>query len=139
MASKQRKSMDTALKQVVVPFLREQGFKGSYPHFRRINENNIDLLTFEFNKWGGSFAVELGICPKDGVLSWEGDKIPLNKINVYDVEDRLRLGNKTFADGNGIWFDFENAVTEEDYKNVAEKVLKLINISDTSWITSFFR
>ncbi|MEY8738422.1 DUF4304 domain-containing protein [Bacillales bacterium AN1005] len=61
MASIERKKMDNALKQVVIPTLREQGFKGSLPHFRRINENNIDLITFQFNKWGGSFIVELAL------------------------------------------------------------------------------
>ncbi|UPO91038.1 DUF4304 domain-containing protein [Niallia sp. Man26] len=138
MASIERKKMDNALKQVVIPVLREQGFKGSLTHFRRMNENNIDLLTFEFNKWGGSFTVAVGICPKEGV-TWEGEKIPLNKINVYDVEDRLKLGNKTFADGNTIVFDYENAKTEEDYKRVAEEVLSLLKTSDVSWITSLVK
>lgn len=44
--------MDTALKQIVIPILREQGFKGSLPHFRRVNENKIALITFQFNRWG---------------------------------------------------------------------------------------
>ncbi|WP_144697743.1 DUF4304 domain-containing protein [Fictibacillus phosphorivorans] len=47
--------MDAALKQVVIPILREQGFKGSLPHFRRVNKKNIDLITFQFNRWGGYF------------------------------------------------------------------------------------
>lgn len=51
MASNEREMMDNALKKVVIPFLRQQGFKGSLPHFRRMNENNIDLITFQFNKW----------------------------------------------------------------------------------------
>ncbi|MEK4671124.1 hypothetical protein [Niallia sp. FSL R7-0271] len=40
MASIERKKMDNALKQVVIPILREQDFKGSLPHFRRINYAN---------------------------------------------------------------------------------------------------
>lgn len=38
MSSNERKKMDAALKQVVIPILREQGFKGSLPHFRRVNK-----------------------------------------------------------------------------------------------------
>ncbi len=62
MSSEQRKNMDLAIKHIVVPILREQRFKGSFPHFRRKNENNIDLITFQFNRWGGSFVVELAKC-----------------------------------------------------------------------------
>nr|WP_268888411.1 DUF4304 domain-containing protein [Heyndrickxia shackletonii] len=42
--------MISALKKIVVPELRERGFKGSFPHFRRIFENKIDLITFQFDK-----------------------------------------------------------------------------------------
>ena len=52
MASNEREMMNNALKKVAIPFLREQGFKGSLPHFRRKNETNIDLITFQFNKVG---------------------------------------------------------------------------------------
>jgi Domain of unknown function (DUF4304) len=54
MASNEREMMNNALKKVAIPFLREQGFKGSLPHFRRKSETNIDLITFQFNRWGGS-------------------------------------------------------------------------------------
>lgn len=44
-------SMIAALKAVFVPVLRERGFKGSFPHFRRIRPDRIDLLTVQFDKW----------------------------------------------------------------------------------------
>ena len=46
MATESRKNMEQALKEFFVPELRALGFKGSFPHFRRIAENSIDLLTF---------------------------------------------------------------------------------------------
>ena len=49
MSMNERKMMDNALKKVVIPVLRKLEFKGSLPHFRRMNENNIDLITFQFN------------------------------------------------------------------------------------------
>ena len=31
-----------------------------------MNKKNIDLITFQFNKWGGSSVVELAVCPVQG-------------------------------------------------------------------------
>ncbi|MBT2606396.1 DUF4304 domain-containing protein [Bacillus sp. ISL-53] len=137
MSSNDRKMMDTALKQVVIPILREQGFKGSFPHFRRFNENNIDLITLQFNKWGGSFVVELATWPKEETTMYWGEKTPPNKVTAHHMDERFRLGAKCLED-DGIWFSYENAVTDADYEKVAESVLKLLKTSDESWITSLY-
>ena len=50
--------MKKALNQTVIPALRREGFTGRYPHFRRILDDRIELLSFQTNKWGGSFRVE---------------------------------------------------------------------------------
>lgn len=60
--SEARKKMNEALKEIVVPILREKGFKGSFPHFRRVSGKYLDLLTFQFSQWGGQFVVEIGKC-----------------------------------------------------------------------------
>ncbi|MBD8069668.1 DUF4304 domain-containing protein [Bacillus sp. PS06] len=137
MSISERTMMVTALKQVVIPILREQGFKGSFPHFRRANENNIDLITFQFNKWGGSFVIEVATCPKEGTTMYWGEKIPPNKVTAHHINERFRLGAKSVEE-DGIWFSYENALTEEDYTKVAEQVFKLLKTSDESWITSLF-
>ncbi|WP_161598923.1 DUF4304 domain-containing protein [Bacillus mesophilum] len=133
-----RKMMDLALKNVVIPILREQGFKGSFPHFRRINENNIDLITFQFNRWGGSFVVELASCPKDGTTMNWGEKILPNKVNAQHMNDRFRLGAESLEE-DGIWYDYEKAITEEDYSKVAECVLNHLKTSDRNWISYLIR
>jgi len=138
MLSDQRKEMLAALKEVVVPVLRQQGFKGSLNHFRRMNENNIDLITFQFNKWGGSFIVELAVCPKEGTTMLWGDKILPNKVNAHHMYERYRLGSVDL-EGDGIWFNYENAKTSEDYQKVAEMTLDLLNTSDPDWISSLFK
>lgn len=137
MASNERTMMDNAYKKVIIPFLRQEGFKGSLPHFRRMNEKNIDLITFQFNKWGGSFVVELAICPIQGVTMDWGEQIPPNKVTAYDIDKRFRLGAKS-EDEDGIWFNFENAKTEEDFEKVALNVVNLLNISDPLWISKLF-
>ncbi|MEE3953459.1 DUF4304 domain-containing protein [Peribacillus frigoritolerans] len=134
MASNERKMMDNALKKVVIPVLRKLEFKGSLPHFRRKNENNIDIITFQFNRWGGSFIVEFATCPTEGVTMYWGEQIPPNKVTAHHINKRLRLGAES-VDEDGIWFDFENAKTEEDFENVALSVLGLFNTSDRLWIS----
>ncbi|MGM0920836.1 MAG: DUF4304 domain-containing protein [Bacillota bacterium] len=130
MESNARAMMNNALKKIVIPVLRKQAFKGSFPHFRRKNENNIDLITFRLNKWGDSFVVELPSCS----ITYWGEHILPNKVTTYDINKRYRLGAKS-EDEDGIWFDYENAKTEEDYEKVASNVLSLLNITDRSWIS----
>ncbi len=54
-----RDLMLSALKKHTFPLLKEQGFTGKYPHFRRKSEGCIELISFFTNKWGGSFTVEV--------------------------------------------------------------------------------
>jgi hypothetical protein len=76
--------MIAALQQIVVPVLREHGFSGSIPHFRRFTSSKIHTLTFQFNKWGGSFVVEIETAPLDGITNpvWSKNSICLNPITV---------------------------------------------------------
>jgi hypothetical protein len=55
--SDDRSRMIAALQAHVVPELRRRGFKGSFPHFRRAAAQRIDLLTFQFDKWGAGRGV----------------------------------------------------------------------------------
>lgn len=52
-----RDEMNHALKVRFVPGLRQLGFKGSLPHFRRQRESRVDLLTVQFDRHGGGFVV----------------------------------------------------------------------------------
>lgn len=138
MPSDNRKMMDNALKKIVIPILRDQGFKGSFPHFRRKNNNQIDLITFQFNKWGGSFVVELAVSPLDGIKEPWGEYISPNKVTAHHINKRYRLGAKS-EEEDGIWFNFEKVNSEGDYNQVAIRVLNLLNTSDPLWISNLFR
>jgi Domain of unknown function (DUF4304) len=70
--SEPRDQMIAALREVVVPVLRNMGFSGSFPHFRRIRESQIDLLTFQFDRHGGSFVVEVATCAPEGFTTHWG-------------------------------------------------------------------
>ncbi|MDR9794094.1 MULTISPECIES: DUF4304 domain-containing protein [Aeribacillus] len=140
MASNDRLNMTNALKKIVVPYLREHGFKGSFPHFRRKNEDNIDLITFQFNRYGGSFVVVLAICPIEGVTTSWGEEIPPSKVTAHDVgiDYRYRL-TENIKESNETWFNYEDAKNEEDFDLVASRVLSLLHVSDRNWIKNLFK
>ncbi len=54
-----RDLMLSALKEHTFPLLKEQGFTGKYPNFSRKLDNCIELISFQANKWGGSFTIEV--------------------------------------------------------------------------------
>src|SRR4029078_13084940 len=58
-----REAMIAELKRGAVPVLQSLGFKGSFPHFRREMDTQIDLLSFQFSMSGGQVVVENGKFP----------------------------------------------------------------------------
>ena len=125
--------MVKALNEIVVPKLRQAGFKGSFPHFRRLRDKQIDLLTFQFDRHGGGFVIEIGKCPPGGyTTSW--DKIiPPDKITAWDVNDRQRL-----QPGNGgspsDWFRYDRPILLGNiYDKTAKKVLPFLPRAEAWW------
>lgn len=110
----QREQMNTALKTIVVPHLRAHQFKGSFPHFRRHRHTHIDLITFQFNRYGGSFVVECAVCPKDGVTTYWGEHIPPTKVTAHDVNERYRLQHDDEQ-----WFNYEQFDTMLQFEQLA--------------------
>lgn len=79
--------MRVHLKRIVVPYLRDNGFKGSFPCFRKVEENKYQIIQFQFNKYPGSFTINLSITePIEGFL-----KIPLKDIVITRTQ---RLGTR---------------------------------------------
>ena len=115
-----RKNMEKALKELFVPELKAQGFKGSFPHFKRITQNSIDLLTFQFYSSGGSFVIEIGQCPAEGFRNASGILTPPEKVKVLHVWPRLRLGSNPEEGINDHWFEFgtPNYEKQQNYPSV---------------------
>jgi hypothetical protein len=109
MTSDDRQSMDEALKALVVPALRSSGFKGSLPHFRRASSEGIDLVTVQFDKWGGGFVIEIARCSPEGFMTSWGKEVAPNKVSTWDLpsswRDRVQPGA---GSGTEDWFRFEN-------------------------------
>jgi len=121
-----KEQMIAALRDSVVPVLRKLKFSGSFPHFRRIQERQIDLLTFQFNRNGGSFVVEIASCGVEGFTTAWREKIPPSKVSAHDLHpnNRVRLGSRT-AGKTDFWFSYE-PFQPDIYQAVAAKLLSLI-------------
>ena len=102
--------MLSALRRKVIPGLREAGFTGTFPHFRRYNGDSIDLITFQTNKYGGSFLIELSAgFPYGSEKNYRlFGSMTEKTLNVYATNIRYRLPG-TFG---GPWFYYS-----DDYKS----------------------
>ncbi len=124
--SRSRDAMIAALKRVAVPVLRSLGFRGSFPHFRRVADEQIDLLTFQFSAGGGQFVVEIGKFPPGGYELY-GKLIPPGEVRMAHLLRRLRLG--AGDEGGDYWFDYGSG----DYAGVAESVVPYIRGQAVEW------
>lgn len=125
-----REKMIAVLNGIVVPALRKRGFTGSFPHLRRLGANQIDLVTFQFDKWGGGFIVEISKCGTDGVTMPWGEKIPPEKVTAHDLNPRERLRLGCEAPGAEHWFRYDRGDTVE---SVAREVVLQIVKAENWW------
>ena len=113
-----RDIMLNALNSTVVKELKSQGFTGKYPHFKR-EKNCIELISFQTNKYGGSFTVEVSaVFPDSKVTNLIDENIEISKANVFCTNERYRL--KGMFDG---WFYYRDVyrMPKGIYHDVPEK------------------
>ena len=116
-----REQIDKALKEIIIPFLREKGFKGSMPHFRRFQSDRINLLTFQHSLYDTKFVVEIANCPLEGITtSWDKEIKPSN-CTTHHMGYRFRIGSETH--NTDYWFDYGKVTL---FGNVYEKAVKEI-------------
>jgi hypothetical protein len=122
--------MVSELREVVVPMLRAEGFRGSIPHFRRPSATGIDLLTFQFDRWGGGFVVEIARSPIEGVTTHWGALVPPSKVTAQDLrpENRLRLKPQA-GSGREDWFRFDDG----NCRAAAQQVACLLPAAELWW------
>ncbi len=124
---KEKSSRDEAIryiKSIILPELRKIGFKGSYPHFRRENAEGYDLLSFQFNKYGGSFLMEMSVaypqraeyknCYLLGIKPYEEE---IKKIDTSNTYARHRVINQEDE-----WFHFTDDIVEDVIKTAWSKL-----------------
>ena len=123
-----RQEMNAQLKADVVPHLRSLGFRGSLPHFRRISDTGVELLTFQFRLGGGRFVVEVAHKPPYQVTTEWGNHVPPEKLTAHDLNQRRRIGKKVLGLDDP-WFDFSSRA----YREVAQQVIASLAEADLYW------
>lgn len=141
---KSRPIMDRVLKEAFVSELRAGGFTGSFPHFRRIRPDRIDLVSFHYPRRGGQFVVELSQCGPAGV-SFEGEPtIPPAKVTAHDTlpDDRFCVSHKWGWRGKTFVYDRPSydppivpteAAMEASCMKAATTALKAFNEQAEPW------
>ncbi|MBS1520028.1 MAG: DUF4304 domain-containing protein [Bacteroidetes bacterium] len=130
--AQKREKMDVAIKQIVIPFIREQGFKGSYPHFRREKAGKLNLLAFQFSLYSPSFVVEISNCARSGITLLDGKHFEPEKCRVHYTGNRMRIGSTD--DPKSYSYDFaQELVSENVYETLAKKVVSNWHTAEKWW------
>jgi hypothetical protein len=141
-----RDAMIAAFKSHLVPGLRASGFKGSFPHFRRVTLPRVDYLTVQFNSAGGSFVVEVATSSANGKPTGYGSELPVEKLNTQYFCDRFRLGSDPSKGVTDHWFQFGPRMYDpvaavqgrEFYVRIAQQVLNEFESGGEKWLQAHF-
>lgn len=127
--SKERDTMVASLKEIFVPALRESGFKGSFPHFRRTEGSELHLLMFVFSRWGGAFYIEISKCSSAGYINIYGETEDVTKLKVHSINhDVIGLRPRI-----GLKFNETFNFTEYNTNEVAQQVLGCLGEAEEWW------
>ncbi len=134
----QKDEMKWALSQRVIPELRKLQFKGTFPHFRRIFEERLNLLTFQFDKYGGGFIIEIANCDAKGFTTSWGKEISLNKLTVYDLFKRKRIYSDVASNDSSTdnWYRYDRTSLKEFiniYDSICDEVLENLTLAEDYW------
>lgn len=107
--SDERSEMIKSLKEIFILELRNINFKGSYPHFRRTIGDKTNLLTFQFDRNGGGFIIELANFTGTEFKTPWGAVILPNKLTAHDINERKRIYPNSLKEDNGkdSWFRYD--------------------------------
>lgn len=127
-----RQKMDSALKEIVIPKLRKIGFKGSIPHLRRIINSEIHLFSFQFDRYGGGFVIEIARAENKPFKTYWGKIIEPKKLTAHDLNKRTRIHPKGILENSSTddWFRYDKSkqIFGDIYTKVAKQVLSQIDL-----------
>jgi hypothetical protein len=125
------------LQQELVPELRRRGFSGSLPNFRRITEGRIALLTVQFDKYGGSFTLELGRAPASDYAPFPGKLIPTTHLSARDLDLAQRARIHPNPGDTLNWFSYKHLVAggdvAEGLRALARSASALLSEAEAWW------
>ncbi len=133
--STERNKMIKSLKEIVIPEIRNRGFKGSFPHFRKTEGGKTNLLTFQFDRNGGGFIIELANWSKSEFKTHWGKIIPLKELTAHDLNERQRIYPNLLTERNGTdsWFRYGKPKSKKNYDKLAQKVVERMPVMEQYW------
>jgi hypothetical protein len=133
--STEKDKMVKSLKEIFIPELRNRNFKGSFPHFRKTENGKTNLLTFQFDRNGGGFIIELANWHKPEFKTHWDKIIPLNKLTAHDLDKKKRIYPNSLVEQNGTdsWFRYGKPKSDEIYNKLSQKVVDRIPIMEQYW------
>ena len=118
--------MREELNRVAVPRLRDLGFVGKLPRFRRISGVHCEVLEVQLNKHGGRFAIDLEIIePSEDFITRRFDD--LNVLRSQRLGSRKkRIERKLDMDH---WFSFLRGIIfyRQAYAHAAQPFLSMLD------------
>jgi len=137
MSNSERDKMIKKLNEIVVPNLRQCDFRGSFPHFRRLTVDKINLLTFQFDRNGGGFVIEVANCNRGDFKTPYGLEIKENKLTAHDLNKRKRIQSnmKTQNSSTEDWFRYDKKTFGfgNIFENVCKDVLSKLCFAEDYW------
>lgn len=123
--SAERNKMICSLNKLFIPELRKLNFKGSFPHFRRTENNITNLITFQFDRSGGGFVIELANHKGKEYVTYWGEIVELKKLTAHHLNQRMRIypSLKNEEEGKGSWFRYDKK-SFFDFGNIYDKNAK---------------
>ena len=137
-----RKTMNLYLKENIEPSLRLLNFKGSFPHYRRIINNKVNLLTFQFDLHGGGFVIEIANCYiTEDTMLWD-KRIPANKLTAHDLYTRKRIQPNMTTDNSSTddWFRYDVKYLwgfGNIYLKICKEVLSKLDLMKNYWDSGY--
>ena len=119
--------MKTALKKTVVPELRANGFKGSFPHFKRISGPKTHFLSFQFfSKSQNFYIVVANVSDVDSALvkAWN---IPPEKANALHLYEQFRLSFQPRGQEWQYWAELIRTRNPDIFDSIALNVIPWID------------
>ena len=100
--------------------------------------NRINLLTFQFDRHGGGFVVEICNCSEKGATTYWGKKIEPNKITAHDLSIRKRIQSDMDSPNSSTdeWFRYDRKYPIESgdiYKSVCNDLLSKFDVAEEYW------
>lgn len=86
-----------AIRAVLEPHLEQEGFGGKYPHFQRVEGDDLHLLSIVHDKYGGGFVLEFArMAPGPFETPW-GEVVPQPELEIghAPLDSRARLVRTT--------------------------------------------